>query len=102
MSQKDLTQFLHAALRDSTLQDQLRAEGADPVAIAKEAGFDITVAELKNGVVDLPDEELESIAGGGYFGADGQYHAVMTGIGCVPPSYPNNGRFESCWGHSDA
>ena len=99
MSQKDLTQFLHAALRDSALQDKLRAEGADPVAIAKEAGFDITAAELKNGVVDLPDEELESIAGGGYFGADDRYHGFPTGNGCVPPSYHNGGRFESCWGY---
>ena len=39
MSREDLTQFLEAVQQDSSLQEKLRAEGADPVAIAKEAGF---------------------------------------------------------------
>jgi len=39
MSQEDLTQFLEAVRQDSSLQEKLKAEGADPVAIAEEAGF---------------------------------------------------------------
>ena len=42
MSQEDLIQFLKAVRQDSSLQAKLQAEGADPVAIAKEAGFSIT------------------------------------------------------------
>jgi len=68
MSQEDLTQFLEAVQQDSSLQEKLRAKGADPVAIAKEAGFSITQAELIRAhsahVQTLSDEELEDVAGG--------------------------------------
>jgi len=68
MSQEDLTQFLEAIRQNFSLQEQLKAEGADPVAIAKEAGFSITQAELlrhQAGLIqELSDEELEEAAGG--------------------------------------
>jgi len=68
MSQEDLTQFLEAVQQDPSLQEKLKAEGADPVAIAKEAGFSITQAELVRAhagrVQELSDEELEEAAGG--------------------------------------
>jgi len=68
MSQEDLTQFLEAVREDSSLQEKLKAEGADPVAIAGEAGFSITKAELirhKAGrIQELSDEELETATGG--------------------------------------
>jgi len=68
MFQEDLTQFLEAVREDSSLQEKLKAEGADPVAIAKEAGFSITRAELGRHQTDriqsLSDEELEDAAGG--------------------------------------
>jgi predicted ribosomally synthesized peptide with nif11-like leader len=68
MSQEDLTRFLEAVREDSSLQEKLRAEGADPVALAKEAGYSITQAELLRAhashVQTLSDEELESAAGG--------------------------------------
>jgi len=68
MSQEDLTQFLEAVRQDSSLQEKLKAEGADPVAIAKEAGFSITPAELIRAhaahIHTLSDEELEDVAGG--------------------------------------
>ena len=68
MSQEDLTKFLKAVRQDSSLQEKLRAEGADPVAIAKEAGFSITKAELIRAhaayVQTLSDEELNNVAGG--------------------------------------
>ena len=70
MSQEDLQKFLEAVRQDSSLQEKLRAEGADPVAIAKEAGFSITQAELireqARQVQNLSDEELEDAAGGGW------------------------------------
>ena len=78
MSQEDLTKFLEAVEQDSSLQEKLRAKGADPVAIAKEAGFSITQAELIRAhaahVQTLSDEELEDVAGG---------TVVMTAIGGV-------------------
>jgi len=68
MSQEDLTQFLKAVREDPSLQEKLKAEGADPVAIAKEAGFSITRAELirhqAGRVQELSDEELEEVSGG--------------------------------------
>ncbi|WP_236066130.1 MULTISPECIES: Nif11-like leader peptide family natural product precursor [Prochlorococcus] len=53
---------------DSSLQEQLKAEGADVVAIAKTAGFAITTEDLKEHRKTLPDEELESVAGGHHGG----------------------------------
>ena len=50
------------------MQKKLQVEGADPVAIAKEAGFNISIAELMRYqaqiVGELSDEELENAAGG--------------------------------------
>ena len=67
MSQEDLTQFLEAIRQDSSLQAKLQAEGADPVAIAKEAGFSITKAELirhqAGRIGELSDKDLENLAG---------------------------------------
>ena len=67
MSQEDLTQFLEAIRQDSSLQAKLQAEGADPVAIAKEAGFSITKAELirhqAGRISELSDKDLENLAG---------------------------------------
>ena len=71
MSQEDLTQFLEAVRQDPSLQEKLKAEGADPVAIAKEAGFSITQAELvrhqAGKIQELSDEDLEDAAGGGCY-----------------------------------
>ena len=68
MSQEDLQKFLEAVREDSTLREKLRTEGADPVALAEEAGFTITRAELIRAhaahVQSLRDEELEEVAGG--------------------------------------
>ena len=68
MSQEDLQKFLEAVRQDASLQEKLKAEGADPVAIAKEAGFSVTQAELirahASHIENLSDEELENAAGG--------------------------------------
>ena len=65
MSEEQLKAFLAKVQADTSLQEQLKAEGADPVAIAKDAGFAITEAETKAlQTRDLSDEELEGVAGG--------------------------------------
>ena len=50
---------------NTSLQEQLKAEGADPVAIAKAAGFSITTEDLKEHGQTLSDDELEDVSGGG-------------------------------------
>lgn len=46
-------------------EEQLKAEGADVLAIAKAAGFSITTEDLKAHRQTLSDDELEGVAGGG-------------------------------------
>ena len=65
MSEEQLKAFIAKIQADSSLQEQFKAEGADPVAIAKAAGFVITEAEVKAYQTrDLSDEELDAVAGG--------------------------------------
>ncbi|MDB4555086.1 Nif11-like leader peptide family RiPP precursor [Synechococcus sp. AH-707-D15] len=58
-------------------EEQLKAEGADPVAIAKAAGFSITTEDLKEHRQTLSDDELEGVAGGGRGREE-------TGVRCIP------------------
>lgn len=66
MSEEQLKAFISKVQADVSIQEQLKAEGADPVAIAKAAGFSITTEDIPT---DLPkqlsDKELEGVAGGG-------------------------------------
>ena len=61
MSEEQLKAFIAKVQGDKSLQDQLNAEGADPVVIAKGAGFSITTEDLGK---NLSEEELEGVAGG--------------------------------------
>ena len=61
MSEEQLKAFIAKVQADTTLQEQLKAEGADPVAIAKDAGFAITTEDLNTHRQDLSDEELEEM-----------------------------------------
>ena len=63
MSEEQLKAFIAKVQADSSLQEQLKAEGADVVAIAKAAGFTITTEDLENRQT-LSDDELEGVAGG--------------------------------------
>ncbi len=65
MSEEQLKAFIEKVKADASLQEQLKAEGADPVAIAKAAGFVITKEDLKSHRQTLSDDELEGVAGGG-------------------------------------
>ena len=46
MSEEQLKAFIAKVQSDPSLQERLKAEGADPVAIANAAGFAITQAEV--------------------------------------------------------
>ena len=64
MSEEQLKAFIAKVQADTSLQEQLKAEGADVVAIAKAAGFVITTEDLESYRNNLSDEELEAVAGG--------------------------------------
>ena len=68
MSEEQLKAFLEKVQGDTSLQEKLKAEGADfvaIVAIAKAAGFSITTEDLNSHrQVELSDDELEAAAGG--------------------------------------
>ena len=63
MSEEQLKAFIAKVQADPSLQEQLKAEGADVVAIAKAAGFSITTEDL-NSHRQVRDDELEGAAGG--------------------------------------
>jgi predicted ribosomally synthesized peptide with nif11-like leader len=78
MSEEQLKAFLNALKADTGLQAKIKAavegeidtpdEIAAVLAIAKEAGFGITAADLHRNqaqeILELSDEELEGVAGG--------------------------------------
>ena len=61
MSEEQLKAFIAKVKSDHSLQEQLKAEGADPVAIAQAAGFEVTTEDHQR---TLSDEELEAVSGG--------------------------------------
>ena len=64
MSEEQLKAFIAKVQGDTSLQEQLKADGADPIAIAKAAGFTIKQQDLLRQASELSEEELESVAGG--------------------------------------
>ena len=64
MSEEQLKAFIAKVQEDSSLQEQLKAENADPVAIAKAAGFTIKLQDLHTAASELSDEDLEAASGG--------------------------------------
>ena len=67
MSEEQLKAFLEKGNGDTSLQEKLKA-AADTNAVAaivKKAGFSIFADELKNAQLELSEEELEDMAGGG-------------------------------------
>ena len=46
MSEEQHKAFIAKFQSDTSLQEQLKAEGADPIAIAKAAGFEIKQKDL--------------------------------------------------------
>ena len=77
MSAEQLTAFWAAVEADEGLQETLKgaADLDAAVAVAKEAGFDVSKADLleyqAQQTLELSDEDLEEVAGGfGYWGRD--------------------------------
>ena len=74
MSEEQLAAFLEAVEGDTSLQETLKgaADLDAAVAVAKEAGFDVSKADLleyqAQQTLELSDEELEKVAGGSAFG----------------------------------
>jgi predicted ribosomally synthesized peptide with nif11-like leader len=64
MSQEQLKAFLEKVQADTSLQAKLKAEGADPVAIAKAAGFTISLKDIHREASELSEDELEAVSGG--------------------------------------
>ena len=66
MSEEQLKAFLEKVKVDTSLQDKLKSiTDADAVvAIAKEAGFNVSAEDLTKAQSEVSDEELESAAGG--------------------------------------
>ena len=84
MSEEQLKAFIAKVQADSSLQEQLKAEGADPVAIAKSAGFSITTEDLQSHRENVSDDEIEGVAGGGLrAGGTGARPGCVSG--CAPP-----------------
>ena len=64
MSEEQLKAFIAKVQGDTSLQEQLKADGVDVIAIAKAAGFTITTEDLNSHRQNLTDDELEDVAGG--------------------------------------
>ena len=64
MSEEQLKAFIAKVQGDKSLRDQLNAEAADPLAIAKAVGFSITAEDLKSYQQGLSDEDLDGVSGG--------------------------------------
>ena len=66
MTQEHLDELLSQFQLDANLQEKLKvaSDAGAVVAIAKEAGFNITADDLTKAQSKLSDKELESVAGG--------------------------------------
>ena len=64
---EQLKTFLEQVKSDASLQEQLKtaSEYDSVVEIAKEAGFCIDVDHIKENQLEISDEELEVVSGGG-------------------------------------
>ena len=82
MSEEQLKAFIAKVQADNSLQEQFKAEGADPVAIAKAAGFSITTEDLQAHRQNLSEEELEGVAGGGA-GTNGAWGGAVCCNTCI-------------------
>ena len=82
MSEEQLKAFLEKVQGDTSLQEKLKAEDADVMAIAKAAGFSLSADDLKNAPSEISDAELESVAGGGQSGSPCQSVFTQCPAGC--------------------
>ena len=66
MTEEQLKAFIEKVKADTSLQEKIKASANSDtlVAIAKEAGFNISVDDLQQAQSKLSDQELEAVAGG--------------------------------------
>ena len=69
MSVEAAKAFAERVAKDPAIQAKLSAEGADPVAIAKEHGHDFDESHVEAGkahleTLEMSDDELDDVAGG--------------------------------------
>ena len=83
MSEEQLKAFIAKVQADASLQEQLNAEGADVVAIAKATGFSITTEHLHSHLQSLTNDELEGMAGGTWV-SQGTAHRCFANIETLP------------------
>ena len=81
MSDEQLKAFIEKVKADTSLQEKLKAEGADVVAIAKAAGFTITTEDLNSHRQNLTEDELEGVAGGAGPWSKLPWVLTITGMG---------------------
>ncbi|QNI54373.1 lantipeptide precursor/ Nif11-like leader peptide domain protein [Synechococcus sp. BIOS-E4-1] len=81
MAKEQLKAFITKVQADTSLQEQLKAEGADVVVIAKAAGFSITAEDLDTHRQNLSDAELEVVAGGDWT-SFGRCALTVNTLGC--------------------
>lgn len=87
MSEEQLSSLLAKLAEDAGLREKLQgAAGLDAVlALAKEAGFDVSKADLIRSqareILELSDEDLDGVAGGGWVtgSPEGRMKSVMNG-----------------------
>ena len=93
MSVEQLSAFFEAVKADAALEEKLKS-AADldaAVAIAKEAGFEVTKADLlkhqASQILEMSDEDLAGVAGGlpgGGLEWGFTFQAIGPGIGAIP------------------
>lgn len=82
MSEDKLKALQEAARCDPKLQEQLNAavDTDAVIAVAKLAGFIVSAEDLNRAEVELSDEELGAVAGGGGFNQDIFDKAITTAV----------------------
>ena len=67
MSEEQLKAFIAKAKDDQSIQEKLKAAKSpeEVIGIAKENAYEFTTDELKNTKIELSEDELEGVAGGG-------------------------------------
>jgi predicted ribosomally synthesized peptide with nif11-like leader len=64
MSAKSFAAFLEHLKNDRHLQAKLAAPGANIIALAQQAGFELSPADLEPSRSELDGDELDQVAGG--------------------------------------
>ena len=87
MSEEQLKAFLEKVQSDTELQEKLKAatNAHEPIVIAKEAGFKISIDDLKSAQSEISDEELEEASGGTGGWVKASLKAGKTSVICAIP-----------------